>query len=169
MATIRYHHEWVEWWGGKVNNEVLLTAVLALFVLVSVFLMAQQVVRERGTQTDNERLREQNDLLRRENNMLMVSAGRLIAQVERMEGIPEWYPAGTITPVEKNKYLNAMQTLFTREELMLLADDAGLDFDHITAQSLPGIALQLHEQARHKGIEARLHDAVRRERPHAKL
>jgi hypothetical protein len=131
--------------------------------------MAQQVVRERGTQTDNERLREQNDSLRRENNMLMVSAGRLIAQVERMEGIPEWYPAGTITPVEKDKYLHAMQTLFTKEELMQLADEAGLNYDHVAAQSLPGIARELMEQARHRGIESRLRDSVKRQRPNAGL
>jgi hypothetical protein len=152
------------------QSETILTMVLALFVVASIFLISQQIVRERGTQDENERLRKENELLRRENTMLIVGNGRLTAQIENMEGIPVWRaPNGTITPYDKDPFLNAMQTLFTKEELMLLADDAGLNYDHVAAQSLPGIARELMEQARHRGIEVRLKDAVKNARPNAHL
>ena len=59
----------------------------------------------------------------------------------------EW----TITPHDKDPFLNAMQTLFTKEELMLSPMTPGGLRSHYGGD-VPAIALQLTQQARHKGL-----------------
>lgn len=143
--------------------EIALTVVVAVMALVSVVLVVQQMAREERTRAECEKLR-------RENNKLMLGAGRLINQVEDLDGVPVWRPPnGDTTMQYEDATLHAMQTMFTKEELELLSADAGLEYEHVGGQSLLVIALRLRERARHLGMDERLKAAIRRVRPNAKL
>lgn len=143
--------------------EVALTIIVGIMALLSVVLIVQQMAREERTQNECEKLR-------RENNKLMLGAGRLITQIEDFDLSPVWRPPnGDVTMQYEDPTLHAMQTLFTKEELELLAADAGLEYEHVGGQGLLVIALRLRERARHLGMDEKLRMAIKRVRPNARL
>lgn len=72
-----------------------------------------------------------------------------------------------ISVTAPSRLYEAMRTLFSAEELEVLAHEAGLNVEDVGGQTLPVIALRLLRQAQHTGRVAALADAVRRARPNA--
>lgn len=62
---------------------------------------------------------------------------------------------------------DALRTLYTREELELIAHDIGIRIDDVGGETVPGIAHRLVDYAQAAGVSNRLIAAVRRTRPNA--
>lgn len=89
-----------------------------------------------------------------------------LVQLLRSHNIISASDAISVTASSGRLY-EAMRTLFSAEELEVLAHEAGLNVEDVGGQTLPVIALRLLRQAQHTGRVAALADAVRRARPNA--
>ncbi len=60
----------------------------------------------------------------------------------------------------------ALRTAYSRDELEVIAHDAGLGMDGVSGETLPTIALHLYQAAERTGRMEQLGQIVRRTRPH---
>jgi hypothetical protein len=136
-------------------------------LVVTALLIAAASLFLWGERRRQERVDAENERLRHENYRLLDGSLRLVHQVEEMDAIPVWRPFADATPGGEGALVRTLRERFTREELALLAHEIGINAEDIGGQTLPAMALRLAEAARHRGIEDRLRDAVRRARPNA--
>lgn len=100
----------------------------------------------------------------------------LINQVLRLGEQPEWtppiippQPMGRAPANPQVALLRALETLFGVEDLELLATTVGASVGEIAGDTIRARALALAEWCRRRDRMADLYEAVRRERPNARL
>jgi hypothetical protein len=167
-------------WKGAV---ILFFTVLGGLTLRSIFLptaateRAVAVSNAQGDrlQTEINDLRAQMGVMRREltqvgreNQELAAWVRALVDQVVGMGGRPvsrpHLYADATDTAVDD--VYEALRTAYSRDELEVIAHDAGLGMDGALGMSLPTIALHLYQAAERTGRMEHLAEVVRRTRPH---
>lgn len=99
----------------------------------------------------------------------------LIAQVLRLGEQPEWTPPPVIPIQEQQqpsppaRLLLALETLFSLEELEVLAANVGASPGSIAGETIRARALGLVEWCKRRDKTSALCDAVSRERPNARV
>lgn len=140
---------------------VLTTASGVSVTVVAVLVMA--IVMQRRIHSAEARYRERE----------MALAARVSALEAQISRVLDWARTQPRAPIQEVGDLAearaemAMRTLFTREELDILAHEIGASLDTIGGETLAGIANRLLRYARDRGITDRLIAAVRRARPNA--